>query len=73
MSEVVADRLTIEGFAQSDADLREAKRQLIDLVADLAFENSILRILYEREQVCRIHGDATIERLQRLLERQRAA
>ena len=65
--------LVITELAASEADLREANRQLIELVADLAFENATLRTVYERELVCRIHADGTIRRLQRLLHQQRAA
>jgi len=62
----------IEALADEAATLREANRQLIDLVADLSFENSMLRICYERELLARIHGDKTIAMLQRHLH-QRAA
>lgn len=67
-----ADRV-IEMLAESEAHVREANRQLVDLVADLAYENAMLRLVYERECLSRIHGDATIVRLQNLLHRQRAA
>jgi hypothetical protein len=62
----------IEELAASEADLREACRQLGDLVADLAFENHVLRLVCDRELLSRIHGDATIERLRRHQQRQRA-
>ncbi len=63
----------IQTFADDEAALREANRQLVDLVADLAFDNAMLQVLYERELIARIHGDATIARLHRLLHRQKAA
>jgi hypothetical protein len=66
---MTAADLVIAQLSDDEATLLEANRQLIDLVADLAHENSILRMLYERELVSRLHGDATIERLQRLLQR----
>jgi hypothetical protein len=56
-------------FAYDDRAQREAVRQLVDLVADLAFENVTLRTLYERELVSRLHGDRTIARLQEVLYR----
>jgi hypothetical protein len=39
------DDLVIEALARAEADLREANRQLVDLVADLAFENRLLRLI----------------------------
>lgn len=60
---MTAADMVIEALADSEADLREANRQLIDLVADLAFDNAVLRELYERELIGRIHGDAIIRRL----------
>jgi hypothetical protein len=65
--------LVIPDLADDNAALREANRQLIDLVADLAYENSILRILLEREQFSRVHGDVTIARLYRILNLRQAA
>jgi len=59
--------LALEQLADDEAGLREANRQLIDLVADLYVEISTLTLLYERELRSRVHGDATITRLQRQL------
>jgi hypothetical protein len=59
--------LALEQLADDEAGLREANRQLIDLVADLCFEISTLTLLYECELRSRVHGDATIARLQRRL------
>jgi len=64
---VTATDLTIEALANDVATLREANRQLIDLVADLAYDNGILNICYERELLSRLHGDKTIRILQRKL------
>ena len=55
----------IDILAGSEAELREANRQLVDLVADLAYENAVLRFVCQQELVSRIHGDGTIARLQR--------
>jgi hypothetical protein len=40
--------LVIEITTDREADYREANRQLIDLVADLAYENYLLRTLIGR-------------------------
>ena len=40
-------------------------------VADLAFENFVLRRLYERELIERIHGDAALARIRRTARKQR--
>jgi hypothetical protein len=61
--------LVIEELANRERDLFEANRQLIDLVADLSYENALLRVVYEREHLSRVHGDQTIARLYRLLNR----
>jgi hypothetical protein len=68
---MTAADLVIEALADSEAALREANQQLVDLVADLAFENYTLRKIYERELVTRIHGDGLIARLQRQRRAQR--
>jgi len=60
-------------IAASEADLRAQKATLIALVADLAFENVLLRRIAERELLARNHGDRTIERLQRRLHREASA
>jgi len=60
--------LTIEAFADENATLHEAKRQLIDLIVDLADENARLRILYKRELFVRIQGDKLIACLQRTVD-----
>jgi len=69
--------IVIEHLALSEAelidDLREVKRQLIDLVADLAVENNSLRILYQHELQLRLLNEGTIACLRRVLDRQRAA
>ena len=57
--------MALETHALMELELREANRQLVDLVADSAFENFMLRSLWEGVLCSRIHGDATIERLQR--------
>jgi hypothetical protein len=57
----------ITDLADGEAALHEANRQLIDLISDLAVENTSLRILYEHELVSRVRGDATIARLRRVL------
>ena len=57
--------IVIETILEEDQSLREANRQLVDLVADLAFENAQLRILHQHEFVSRMWGDKQIERLQR--------
>lgn len=59
--------MVIEMLTDSEAALWDANRQLIDLVADLTFENARLRSICEAELLSRIHGDATIARLQRKL------
>jgi hypothetical protein len=46
---VTVERLVIETLASSEAELRASNRALVDLVADLAFENALLHILYDRE------------------------
>jgi hypothetical protein len=54
------------------ADLAEAdatKAVLVDLAADLAFENVLLRTLLEGQLVSRIHGDGTIRTQRRVLAR----
>lgn len=70
---MVAADLVIEELADREADLLEANRQLANLIADLAFENAQLRLLWERERLSRVHGDATIARLFRQLHARRAA
>lgn len=60
-----ASDLVIEAFADSEAELLAANRELVDFVADLVFENGILRLLYEHELIARIHGEATIASLRR--------
>ena len=52
----------IEELAASEAALREQITTLVDLVADLAFENFLLRQVCKRELVERIHGDAALAR-----------
>lgn len=68
---MTAEDLVIADLTDENADLREANRQLVDLVADLAFENTRHRLLWELEYVSRLHGDAQIARLQRQLREQR--
>lgn len=63
--------LVIEELADSEAALREQIATLVDTVADLAFENLVLRRLFERELVERIHGDAALARTRRTLREQR--
>jgi hypothetical protein len=63
--------LTIAMLADSEAALREQITTLVDTVADLVFENFLLRRLYERELVERIHGDAALARTRRTLREQR--
>jgi len=70
---MTSDDLVIEMLADENADLREAVRQLIDLIGDLAFENATLRILYKRELFSRIQGDIRIACLERLRDQQRPA
>jgi hypothetical protein len=65
--------LVIADLVEENHDLREANRQMADLIADLAFENAQLRVLWEREHLSRVHGDATIARLHRLLHRRQEA
>lgn len=59
--------VVIEQLADSEAALREQITTLVDMVADLAFENFLLRWLLERELVERIHGDAALARTRRTL------
>jgi hypothetical protein len=64
---VTATDLVIRDLADGEAAALEANRQLIDLAADLTLEIVTWRTMYEREIVARVHGDRTIERLQRQL------
>lgn len=70
---MTAADLVIDALAESEADLKEANRQLVDLVADLSLENATLRMLYERERISRLYGDALIARLHRQRRERRAA
>lgn len=63
--------LCIEDLSDAVAAQKEAVRQLIDLVADLALENVRLRHLWEREHLARLHADAHIRRLYERLGQQR--
>jgi hypothetical protein len=63
--------LVIEELADAEAALRSQITTLVDTVADLAFENFVLRRMYERELVERIHGDAALARTRRTLREQR--
>lgn len=42
---MIAADLVIEELSDREADLLEANRQMADLVADLAFENELLRLV----------------------------
>ena len=64
---MTAADLVIEELADREAELREANRQLVDLVADLAWENAVLRTVWEKEAVSRIYGDGRIALLTRRL------
>jgi hypothetical protein len=57
--------LVIADLADSEAALREQIAALVDVVADLAFENVVLRCLFERELVERIHTKGALERVRR--------
>ena len=59
--------LVIEELADREAELHEQITTLIDTIADLAVENFLLRRLFERELVERIHGDAALARTRRAL------
>src|SRR5262245_18031696 len=61
----------IEELADDCAALREQNRDLIDLVADVAFENAQLRRVCLTQIVEGIYATATIARLQRQLHQQR--
>jgi hypothetical protein len=61
----------ITELADAEAELREQNTLLLDILADVAFENGVLRRLYEREHVERIHGDAEIRRQQWARSRRR--
>jgi hypothetical protein len=62
----------IEELADNEVARREANRQLVALVADLAYEKAVLECAYERKWLSWLHGDALIVRLQRLLHRSAA-
>jgi hypothetical protein len=62
---MTAADLVIRDLADTERDLRVANRQLVDLVADLAYENVQLRIIAERELGDRLHGDIRIALLTR--------
>jgi hypothetical protein len=61
--------LALEDLADENAELRDENRHLVDLVADLTFENAVLRIVGERELLERIRGDLTITYLRHQAER----
>ena len=57
--------LAVEELADSEAALRAEIRTLVDLIADLAFENFQLRRAFQGELLERIHGDRALARCQR--------
>lgn len=57
--------LVITDLAAAEASLRAQFTDLIDLVADLAFENYRLRRAFEHELLERIYGDAALARIRR--------
>jgi hypothetical protein len=62
----VDDRdLVIADLADENAALRDVTDQLVDLLAEVTFENIQLRVLYDREFLARYHGDIVIARLER--------
>ena len=56
--------LLIEDFAAADVSQRHVIATLAHLLADLTVENLILHELCAREFILRVHGDATLRRLQ---------
>ena len=57
--------LVIEQLADDETAQREQILTLVDIIADLAFENAVLFQLFGRECVDRIFGDAALRRLRR--------
>jgi hypothetical protein len=67
---MTADDLVIQELADAEAELREQIATLIVLLADVTFENVMLRRVFERERVERLHADATLARTRRSMRRQ---
>jgi hypothetical protein len=59
--------LVIEELAARELDLKEANRQLVDLVADLAFENRLLRLMCMDALRARCQRDAQLKAVYRTL------
>ena len=57
--------LVIEELADSEAALREQTTTLIEIIADIAFENFVLRRMFEQEFVERIQADGVLTRTRR--------
>jgi hypothetical protein len=56
--------LTLEMFADAEADLREANRQMVDLIANLAWDNACWRRLADTLLHDRVHLRHELDREQ---------
>jgi hypothetical protein len=57
--------LTIEILADSEAQLRAERDQVIEAFANLAFDNVVLRQVLEAEMAKRFQAEATLDRIRR--------